>query len=135
MFKIIKNFHWIIGTSFLCVFLGILTFLTFIDKGFLALNEFNLQVLLILDLTLLLVFFTLIYRNITSLYATHKANKTGSRTNLRYISLFTLFTFIPALLIAIFSLFLFNFSIQNFFNDQITRAVNNSYDVANNYLL
>jgi len=135
MFKIIKNFHWIIGTSFLCVFLGILTFLTFIDKGFLALNEFNLQFLLILDLTLLLVFFTLIYRNIRSLHATHKANKTGSRTNLRYISLFTLFTFIPALLIAIFSLFLFNFSIQNFFNDQITRAVNNSYDVANNYLL
>ena len=33
MFKIIKNFHWIIGSSFLSIFLGILTFYTFIDQG------------------------------------------------------------------------------------------------------
>ena len=33
-----------------------------------------------------------------------------------------------------FSLFLFNFGIQNFFNEKITQAVNNSYDVAQNYL-
>ena len=46
----------------------------------------------------------------------------------------SLFTFIPSLLIAIFSLFLFNFGIQNFFNEKITQAVNNSYDVAQNYL-
>jgi len=36
--------------------------------------------------------------------------------------------------VAIFSLFLFNFGIQNFFNDKIKLAVNNSYDVAKNYL-
>ena len=28
----------------------------------------------------------------------------------------------------------FNFSIQNYFDDQITKAVNNSYGVAKNYL-
>ena len=55
-------------------------------------------------------------------------------TNLRYISFFTLFTFIPSLLIAIFSLFLFNFGLENYFNKKITSAVNNSYDVAKNYL-
>ena len=38
------------------------------------------------------------------------------------------------MLIAIFSLFLFNFGVQNFFNEQIKKAVNNSYDVAQNYL-
>ena len=40
----------------------------------------------------------------------------------------------PSLLIAIFSLFLFNFGVQNFFDEKITKAVNNSYDVAQNYL-
>ena len=35
---------------------------------------------------------------------------------------------------AIFSLFIFNFGIQNYFDKQITKAVNNSYDVAKNYL-
>jgi two-component system nitrogen regulation sensor histidine kinase NtrY len=38
------------------------------------------------------------------------------------------------LLVAIFSLFIFNFGIQNYFDKQITKAVNNSYDVAKNYL-
>jgi len=50
------------------------------------------------------------------------------------VSLFTLFTFIPSFLIAFFSLFIFNYGLQNFFNEQITKAVNNSYDVAKSYL-
>ena len=37
-------------------------------------------------------------------------------------------------MVAIFSLFIFNFGIQNYFDKQITKAVNNSYDVAKNYL-
>ena len=40
----------------------------------------------------------------------------------------------PSLVVAIFSLFIFNFGIQNYFDKQITNAVNNSYDVAKNYL-
>ena len=41
---------------------------------------------------------------------------------------------IPSLVVAIFSLFIFNFGVQNYFDKQITKAVNNSYDVAKNYL-
>ena len=41
---------------------------------------------------------------------------------------------IPSLIVAIFSLFIFNFGIQNYFDKQITKAVNNSFDVAKNYL-
>ena len=134
MFKIIQNFNWIIISSFLCILLGIITFLTFINQGFVPLTDKNLQILLIIDVILLLIFFYLIFRNILRLYSARKRNKTGYQTNIKYISLFSLFTFIPSLLIAIFSLFLFNFGVQNFFNDQITKAVNNSYDVAKNYL-
>ena len=134
MFKIIKDLHWIIVSSFLCIFLGILTFLTFINEGFIPLTDKNLQILLIIDIILLIIFFSLIFKNVIRLYSTGKRNKTGSQTNLKYVSLFSLFTFLPSLLIAIFSLFLFNFGVQKFFDDQITKAVNNSYDVAKNYL-
>ena len=134
MFKIIKNFNWIILSSFLCIFMGIVTFLTFINEGFVPLTDQNLQVLLIIDILLLLIFFTLIFKNFYRFYYAGKRDKTGSQTNLKYISIFSVFTLIPSLVVAIFSLFLFNFGIQNYFDKQITTAVNNSYDVAKNYL-
>ena len=134
MFKIIKNFNWIILSSFLCIFMGIVTFLTFINEGFVPLTDKNLQNLLIIDIFLLLIFFYLIFKNFYRFYYTGKKNKKGSQTNLKYISLFSLFTVLPSLIVAIFSLFLFNFGIQNYFDKQITRAVNNSFDVAKNYL-
>ena len=134
MFKIIKNFNWIILSSFLCIFMGIITFLTFINEGFILLTDKNLQTLLIIDIFLLIIFFTLIFKNFYRFYYTGKKNKKGSQTNLKYISVFSLFTVIPSLIVAIFSLFLFNFGIQNYFDKQITRAVNNSFDVAKNYL-
>ena len=134
MFKIIKNFNWIILSSFLCIFMGIVTFLTFINEGFVPLTDKNLQTLLVVDIILLLIFFTLIFKNFYRFYYTGKKDKRGSKTNLKYISIFSVFTLIPSLIVAIFSLFLFNFGIQNYFDKQITNAVNNSYDVAKNYL-
>ena len=134
MFKIIKNFNWIILSSFLCIFMGIVTFLTFINEGFIKLTDKNLQTLLIIDILLLIIFFGLIFKNFYRFYYTGKKNKKGSQTNLKYISVFSLFTVIPSLIVAIFSLFIFNFGIQNYFDKQITNAVNNSYDVAKNYL-
>ena len=114
--------------------MGIVTFLTFINAGFVKLTDKNLQTLLIIDVFLLLLFFTLIFRNFYRFYYTGKKNKKGSQTNLRYISVFSLFTVMPSLVVAIFSLFIFNFGIQNYFDKQITKAVNNSFDVAKNYL-
>ncbi len=114
--------------------MGIVTFLTFINEGFVPLTDQNLQTLLTIDIFLLLIFFTLIFKNFYRFYYTGKKNKKGSQTNLKYISIFSLFTVIPSLVVAIFSLFIFNFGIQNYFDKQITKAVNNSFDVAKNYL-
>ena len=114
--------------------MGIVTFLTFINAGFIPLTDQNLQILLIIDIILLLTFFTLTFKNFYRFYYAGKRDKTGSQTNLKYISIFSVFTLIPSLVVAIFSLFLFNFGIQNYFDKQITNAVNNSYDVAKNYL-
>ena len=58
MLKILKTYNWIILSSFLCIFLGIITFLTFINEGLVPLNDKNLQALLILDIILLIIFFS-----------------------------------------------------------------------------
>tara|TARA_B100000700_G_scaffold135453_1_gene151351 strand:- start:5584 stop:7143 length:1560 start_codon:yes stop_codon:yes gene_type:complete len=60
--------------------------------------------------------------------------KTGSRTSLNYVLQFSLFAFIPSLVIAVFSLILFNIGLQKYFDKKITSAVNNSYEVAKNYI-
>ena len=39
MFKIIKGLNWIIISSILCISLGIITFLTFINQGFVSLTS------------------------------------------------------------------------------------------------
>ena len=53
MIKLIKNFNWIIISSILCIFFGILTFLTFINESFIQLTDKNLQNLLIIDIGIL----------------------------------------------------------------------------------
>ena len=83
--------------------MGIVTFLTFINEGFIPLTESNLQTLLVIDILLLLLFFTLIFKNFYRFYYTGKKNKKGYKTNLKYISVFSLFTVIPSLVVAIFT--------------------------------
>ena len=60
MIHTIKNNKWVIATSITCLLLGALTFFTFIDQSFIELNDFNLQILLFTDATLLLLFFVLV---------------------------------------------------------------------------
>jgi len=134
MLNKLKDFRLIISLSIVCISLSILTFLAFINPKILFFANINLQIILILDVVLLIVFLFIIFIKSSKLYIINKKKKSGSKTSLRYISLFTLFTFIPSFLIAIFSLFIFNYGLQNFFNSQITKAVSNSYNVAKSYL-
>ena len=134
MIKIIKNFKWFFTVSFLCVFLGIFTFITFINQNFVFLNENNLPYLLILDVTFLILFLALLIRETSRLFSQYSTKKTGSRTSLNYVLQLSLFAFIPSLIIAFFSLILFNVALQKYFDKKITSAVNNSYEVAKNYI-
>ena len=134
MLKKITGFKLVFSLSIICIGLCILTFLAFINPKLLSFLNINLQLLLTFDIILLILFLFIIFKKSSDLYFLTKNKKIGSKTSLRYISLFTLFTFIPSFLIALFSLFIFNFGLQNYFNTQITKAVNSSYDVAKNYL-
>ena len=113
--------------------IGFITFLTFIDKSFVKLNDLNLQILLIFNGILLLVFFIMIFIEIKNSLK-NNINVRGSIANRKYIIFFSLFTLIPSLLISIFSLFLFSFALEKYFDKKITTAVNNSYEIAKKYV-
>ena len=88
MIHIIKNYKWAVATSLICIFFGLLTFLTFINQSFIESSESNLQKLLIVDLVLLILFFLLIIRSIYVILKERRVGKLGSETSLKYIVFF-----------------------------------------------
>ena len=133
MFALLKRNLFIIVIFILTISLAFITFLTFIDKSFIKLNEDNLEILMISNIILVLIFFVLIFIDIKNSIK-NNINVRGSVANRKYIISFGLFTLIPSLLIAIFSLFIFSFALDKYFNEKITTAVNNSYEIAKNYV-
>ena len=133
MFALLKRNLFIIVIFILTISLAFITFLTFIDKSFIKLNEDNLEILLISNIILVIIFFVLIFIDIKNSIK-NNINVRGSVANRKYIISFALFTLIPSLLIAIFSLFIFSFALDKYFNEKITTAVNNSYEIAKNYV-
>ena len=133
MLALLKRNFFIIVIFIITLSLAFITFLTFIGKSFIDLNDNNLQNLLIFNLVLLILFFILIFIDIKNSIK-NNINVRGSVANRKYIISFGLFTFIPSLLIAIFSLFIFSFALEKYFDKKITSAVNNSYEIAKNYL-
>ena len=133
MLKFIRKNIFIIIIFIITLFLGFLTFLTFIDKSFIELTDENLQYLLVSNILLLLVFFSMIFIEIKNSIKNEIAIE-GSRANRKYITFFSLFTLIPSILISVFSLFLFSFALEKYFDKKITTAVSNSYQLAVNYV-
>ena len=133
MINFIKKNIFITLIFIITLSVGFLTFLTFIDKSFIELNEFNLQFLLILNVVLLIIFFIIIFIEVKNSFK-DDINVSGSTTNKKYIVFFSLFTLIPSVLISVFSLFLFSFALEKYFDKKITTAVNNSYEIAKNYV-
>ena len=134
MLDFMKKNKWIFVIFSISLLLGILTFFTFINESFVELNYFNFQTLLVIDLALVLLFFFIIVREIYKLFKDKEKQGIGSKVNLRYISFFSTSILLPSILIAIFSLILFSVGLQKYFDQKITMAVNNSYDVAKNYV-
>ncbi len=133
MFDFIKKNIFICVIFIITLSTGFLTFLTFINKSFFELNETSLQSLLISNIVLLLIFFVLIFIEVRNSLK-DDINVEGSKANKKYIAFFSLFTLIPSILISVFSLFLFSFALEKYFDKKITTAVNNSYEVAKNYV-
>ena len=134
MIHIIKNYKWVIATSLICIIFGLLTFFTFTNQSFITIKDFNLRILLIADLILLTLFFGQIIYETYKIFGARRKKKLGSETNLRYVLLFSTTTLLPSILIAAFSLILFNVGLNKYFDRKIKSVVNNSAELANNYV-
>ena len=134
MFNFINKNKIIIFTFIFTLFLGILTFLTFIDRSFILLNDENLEKLLLVDLIVVLIFFIFIILKIRKLIRDKTQKKISSKTNLRYIAFFSVAALLPSILIAFFSLSLFSFALEKYLDKKVSTVVNNSYDMAKSYV-
>ena len=133
MYDFIKKNIYLIFLFIITLFVGVITFLTFIEKSFLELSNINLQLLLIVNIFLLFLLFTFIIFEIKKAIR-NDIDKDGITSNKKYITYFALFTLIPSLLISVFSLLLFSFALEKYFDKKVTTVVNNSYELAKDYV-
>ena len=111
MYDFIKKNIYLIFLFIITLSVGVITFLTFIEKSFIELSNTNLQFLLISNIILLLLLFIFIFSEIKKTIK-NDIDKDGINSNKKYITYFALFTLIPSLLISAFSLFLFSFFLK-----------------------
>ena len=133
MLEFLKKNIFIFFLSSITLFIGFLTFLTFIERSFIELNQENLQYLLIINIFLLFLLCLFIFKEIKNSIKVD-IDKDGLTSNKRYITYFSLFTLLPSILISIFSLFLFSFALEKYFDKKVTTVVNNSYELAKDYV-
>jgi len=134
-FKKLNMNYLIAFITFLSLLVGFLTIQTFAGKGFLKLNSLNIQVLLIINLLLLSIFLSFVIFKFFKLYIEGKnSNLIGIKTKKKFLIYFISLSAIPGIVIAIFSLLIFNYSIEKWFDKKINKAVSNSVEIAKEYL-
>jgi two-component system nitrogen regulation sensor histidine kinase NtrY len=131
--KILNSNLLLYFSTFLSIFFGIFTLYTFSGTSFVELNEYNLQLLLLINLIIICLFFFLIIRKLIILFYKSK-EVAGLSTNLNFVKYFIFVTAIPSIFVAVFSLMLFNFGIEKWFDNKVNEVVSNSVEVARNYL-
>ena len=121
------NMNYLIGfITFLSLLVGFLTIQTFAGKGFLELNSLNIQVLLIINLLLLSIFLSFVIFKFFRLFTREQSNLIGTNTKKKFLIYFISLSAIPGIVIAIFSLLIFNYSIEKWFDKKINETVTNS---------
>ena len=133
MFALLKRNLFIIVIFILTISLAFLTFLTFINKSFIKLNEDNLEILLISNIIFVILFFVLIFIDIKNSIK-NNINVRGSVANRKYIVSFALFTLNTIIINCYFFIIYFFICLDKYFDKKITTAVNNSYEIAKNYV-
>ena len=136
MIKNKLNINYAIGIIIvLSLIIGFLTIQTFAGKGFIELNSLNIQILFVINLLLLSIFVSFVIYKFFHLYNERKKSlKIGSKTKIKFLLYFISLAAIPGVVIAIFSLVIFNYSIEKWFDKKINDAVNNSTEIAKRYL-
>jgi two-component system nitrogen regulation sensor histidine kinase NtrY len=98
-----------------------------------AANSQVVLLLLVADLFFLLGLSALIARRLTVLWLQRKRGYAGVRLHSRLVALFSLVAVMPTILVATFSVMLFDFGLKVWFSEQVSTAIKNSLAVAQAY--
>jgi two-component system nitrogen regulation sensor histidine kinase NtrY len=132
--NIFSNTYLISILFIISIGLGFISLQTFIGVGFFKLNQMNVEILLILNLLLLFTLILSISLKIYKNYLKKKSLEFGGKTSKNLVLSFLIISSLPSFLIVIFSIIIFNYGIEKWFDDKILSLVNNSRNIAINYL-
>ena len=113
---------------------GTVTFAAMTGNLPVAVEPWSVLLLLNLDLVLLLGLSALIARRLVIIWAEHKRGQAGAHLHVRLVALFSLVAVLPTIVVATFSVLLFDFGLQGWFSDRVSTAVKASMAVAQSYL-
>ncbi|MEE8188725.1 MAG: HAMP domain-containing protein, partial [Kiloniellales bacterium] len=113
---------------------GTVTFAAMTGNLPVAVDPWTVLLLLNLDLILLLVLSAIVARRLVILWTARKKGLAGARLHARLVALFSLIAVTPTIVVATFSVMLFNFGLQGWFSDRVSTAVGESLAVAQAYL-
>ena len=132
--NLLSNTFLLSSLFLISIGLGVVSLQTFIGIGFFKLNQANIEILLILNFLNLIFLLISIFSKIYNSYLKKKSKELDGETSKNLVFSFLIISSLPSILIVIFSILIFNYGIQKWFDDKILSLVNNSRNIAINYL-
>lgn len=114
--------------------LGIASFAILAGRVKLGIHAGFAPWLIIADFAALLVLIIVLAGRVTQVVLEHRRGAAGARLHVRLVFLFGCVAAVPAILIAVFAIFIFNLGIQAWFNQRVQTALDESAQVAQGYL-
>ncbi len=117
------------------VFCGLMTYGALTESWpFSQKDPDTIYFLLNIDIVLFLILAGMIFKRFLFLWKRRKTHKASAKLQLKLVTFFSVLAVLPAVLMAVFSLTFFYFSIQSWFSERVSTAVNDSLTVAEAYL-
>jgi two-component system nitrogen regulation sensor histidine kinase NtrY len=123
-----------LALTFAAIASGIATYVALTRAPPLGPDPQTLLILLIVDLVLLLPLVVLIAYRFARVWVERRRGRAGSRLHARLVLLFGLLAVTPAIIVAVFSAFFFNFGIQAWFSERVGTALRESLSITDAYL-
>ena len=120
-------------------FLISLIFFLFIYNSLYQFKLFNdnkniFVLFLVIFFFIIVSLFNVFFKNFLDIFNNLKLKKAGQELQKKILFVFSAITLIPTLLIAFFSIFIFDAALSGWFNKKISTAISQSVEVANQYL-
>ena len=116
------------------LFLGVSTYILLSSESYLSGDNNLAAVLLTVEIITLFILLIFVGRHVLQLLSERKNRMAGYQLHWRLVTLFSVITIFPAIIVVAFSVFVLDFSLRGWFSDRISTAVNESVTVAEFYL-